>query len=221
MVGVNVWGFSHNGIAARFVGSNVPGQQSSQFPLTKHRGTVGLHSALGSTVGEIAKGGVSNPSSSQSYKAGCSAVCVSSSLPLQCTYRIITGAIFEEVRTFSSDSQQRAPPTRVSSVGRAHTGAPSIPSRPTPLVRRVTTASPGSHPPIRNTEAGSSTSQVAILGPPVTDGVRRLASRTPLSLTASVYTAAFGQCHRGSLHVESSFKVSFCRMLCGPRAELV
>ncbi|KAJ1171914.1 hypothetical protein NDU88_003771 [Pleurodeles waltl] len=72
-----------------------------------------------------------------------------------------------------------------------------------------------------NTEAGSSTRQVAILRLPVTDGVRRLARRSTPSLTASVYTAAFGQCHRSSLHVESCFKVIFCRMLCGPRAELV
>ncbi|KAJ1136365.1 hypothetical protein NDU88_002782 [Pleurodeles waltl] len=213
--------FSHNGVAARFVGYNVPGQKSGQFPPTKHRGTVGLHPALGCTVGEIAKGGVSNPSSSQSYKVGCSAVYAPSSLPPQCTYRLITGAIFEEVRTFSSDSRQRAPPTHVSSAGRAHTSAPSIRSRPTPLARRATTVSPGSRPPIRNTEAGSSTSQVAILRLPVTNGVRRLACRSTPSLTASVYTAAFGQCHRSSLHVESSFKVSFCRMLCGPHAELV
>ncbi|KAJ1090896.1 hypothetical protein NDU88_004024 [Pleurodeles waltl] len=130
-------------------------------------------------------------------------------------------AILEEVCTFSSGSRQRAPPTRASSAGRAHTGAPSIRSRPTTLARQATTASPGSRPLIRNTEAGSSTSQVAILWLPVTDGVRRLARRSPLSLTASVYTAAFGHCHRGSLHVESSFKVGFCRMLCGPRAELV
>ncbi|KAJ1179007.1 hypothetical protein NDU88_004246 [Pleurodeles waltl] len=213
--------FSHNGIAARFVGYNVPGQQSGQFPLTKHRGTVGLHSALGCTVGEIAKRRVRNPSSLQSYKAGCSAVCASSSLPPQCTFRLITGAIFEEVRTFSSDLRQRAPLTRVSSAGRAHTGEPSIRLRPSPLARRATTASPGFRPPIRNTEAGSSTSQVAILRLPVTDGMLRLARRSPPSLAASVYTAALGQCHRGSLRIESSFKVSFCRMLCGPRAELV
>ncbi|KAJ1118516.1 hypothetical protein NDU88_006707 [Pleurodeles waltl] len=213
--------FSHNGVAARFVDYNVPGQQSGQFPLTKHRGTVGLHSALGCTVGEIAKGGVSNPSSSQSYKAGCSAVCAASSLPPQCTYCLITGVIFEEVRTFSSNSRQRAPLTRVSSAGCAHTSAPSIRYRPTPLARRVTTVLPGSRSPIRNTEARSSTSQVAILRLPVTDGVRRLARRSTPSLTASVYTAAFGQCHRSSLHVESSFKVSFCRMLVRPCAELV
>ncbi|KAJ1157508.1 hypothetical protein NDU88_010219 [Pleurodeles waltl] len=102
--------FSHNDIAARFVGYNVPLQRSGQ-----HRSTVGLHPALGSIVGEIAKGGLS-----RSYEAVCFAVCASSLLPLQCTYRLVTGEIFEEVHYFSSDSRQRAPPTRVSTAGCAH-----------------------------------------------------------------------------------------------------
>ncbi|KAJ1149470.1 hypothetical protein NDU88_002278 [Pleurodeles waltl] len=43
-----------------------------------------------------------------------------SPIPMFCTYRLDTGAIFEEVRSFSSDSLQRAPPTRVSTAECAH-----------------------------------------------------------------------------------------------------
>ncbi|KAJ1185821.1 hypothetical protein NDU88_002608 [Pleurodeles waltl] len=53
---------------------------------------------------------VSEASEPESDPDVCNA---SSSLPLQCTYRLDTGAIFEEVRSFSSDSRQQAPTTRV------------------------------------------------------------------------------------------------------------